>query len=208
MPISTGGENNMSETLDTYGGPGSGNHGHEGRPGQVGGSGSGGGGSEDLKDAVMLYSHHRENAEKIILASANILSGQNSSQLALQNEAQSIINAIRSQNAMDKTLMRGMSFEQPNELLRSLKVGDSFALNQISSFTEGYFYADAYMRNAPGNYKYMFRLSGLSKTLPTDALSGLGHTEHLTFGKFKVKKVWEQRPGEELLIDIVHEGII
>jgi hypothetical protein len=116
---------------------------------------------------------------------------------AQAEHAATLVNAIRHAPEEDTTMFRGVSFyrgdghDDLRSKLAALKGGDTLTLDRLSAFTENRaqaaFYAGSSRSGALASYELV--VEGPSKSVATDVLTGMGHQERITQGRFEVVRV-------------------
>ena len=112
-----------------------------------------------------------------------------------------LVGEIRNAPVSSKILYRGVGAKDGIPELETAKVGQTLSIPRIASFSQDDRQAAYY---TPRGYRnYLLKLTGPTKGLETDSLTGMRHKEVITQGKFEIVSV---EPGRSVKLPPAYRG--
>jgi len=152
--------------------------------------------------SAKLYAGHAINGRKVAHESEAYIREGTEPTEEFGTAAQVLVDAVRRAEPQEKPLYRGIGADEPVPELEGLRAGDTLELNRLTSFSARRSQAAYYARDTRSyalksrDVAYEIAVVGKSRSLATDALTGMGHREHLTGGRFRVVRVMENQSAE------------
>ena len=153
-------------------------------------------GTSKLADAAKLYSQGLIDGHKIASVSRAVINGDDVNEAGINAgatdehiaAAKMLVKAVDDAKPKDVEMYRAVTpSERYGQDLLKVKSGDTVNLDRISSFSTDRSQAAYYGEKGKPNVE--LKLVGENRTVPTDEMTGMGHQEHLTYGKFRVVDV-------------------